>query len=734
MPILIAMNPYKSLDIYNDKKIKFYKDFFYKLKTNPYGVNNPVPHLYHIAEAAYQDMINEKKNQSIIISGESGSGKTQSTKIILKYLAVSSLHSFDSIKFSNEKDEDLSVEKQVLDSNPLLEAFGNAKTVKNNNSSRFGKFIQLNFTENGKIISARIYNYLLEKSRVVNISPEERNYHIFYQLIRGADERERKKYNIKDIKYFKYLKSGCFDVDDIDDSKDFKETKDCMLKLKFKPEEISYIFTVMMGILYLGNVDLMEGEPDKMNNIPILINPETQSDFQKAAEMLGVEANTLLEILTIKKFKDISTGKFLNRKMTLDKSYHSRDSIAKIIYSKVFDYILKKINFAISNSEEIKNRKNLLKIGLLDIFGFENFQLNSFEQLCINYANERLQQFFNNHIFKLEQEEYSKEGIDFNQVEFKDNNEIINLIDDPKNSIFSFLDSEALLANGSDENFHKKIYKSLSDHESLLEKIEEYIGIEHYAGEVYYYIDGFMRKNIDQLNQDIMEALEKSKNRLIKKIFEKKSETVKKNSLSSSNINLNSKIQSDSISKQFKTQLDELMKMLSQSNPRYIKCIKPNSQKKPIEIESLDVMDQLLSAGVLEAIKIRKQGYPIRRTNEEFSKRYLKLFPDIRNKMKIYEEKNNFAEPAKLMFDFFSNLEDMKEFFNPNKKLIQSGYTKIFMKEEVKNVLEFKLNKIKYIQIMQNNVRGFNVRKIVKKKLKSIRKIQALFRGFVARI
>ena len=726
MPILIAVNPYKNLNVYNDDIIKHYKNYFLKLKQDPNNISNPVPHLYHIAEAAYQDMLNEKKNQSIIISGESGSGKTQSTKIILKYLAVSSLHSFDNLKIQNES-ENISVEKQVLDSNPLLEAFGNAKTVKNNNSSRFGKFIQINFSENGKILSAKIYNYLLEKSRVTNIHPNERNYHIFYQLIKGADERERKRYNIKNIEYYNYLKNECYDIEDTDDKANFTETKECMMKLKFKPEEIAYIFTVLMGILYLGNVEFEDDNSNITGEICSKIKDSSKDNYTLAAEMLGLESNILTEILTIKKMKDPTNNQIINRKMTKEKSYFCRDAVCKTVYSKVFDFIIKKVNFAISNLEEMKNKKNILKIGLLDIFGFENFEINSFEQLCINYANERLQQYFNNHIFKLEQEEYKKENIDYTEVEFKDNKEIIDLIDDPKLSIFSLLDSEAITPNGCDENFEKKVYQYLNANPSLGEKVEEFISINHYAGDVYYFTEGFMKKNIDQLTPDILDGLEKSKNKLIKKIFEKKEEQkVKKDAPN--------KLQSDSLSKQFKKQLDELLKMLTQSNPRYIKCIKPNSIKKPFVMDSLDVMEQLLSAGVLEAIKIRKQGYSIRRSNEEFSRRYLKLYPNIIKKLKIYEEKNDFKDAVTEMCKYFHGLEDMKKYFEPGKKMIQFGYTKVFMKEEVKNILEYKLNKIKYIQIIQNNYRRFLIQKIVKKKLKSIKKIQALYRGYLSRI
>lgn len=735
MPILIAVNPYKNLNIYNEDYIRNFKEYFYHLRTNPNQVPPPIPHLFYIAEAAYQDMINEKKNQSVIISGESGSGKTQSTKIILKYLAVSSLHCthFDSkgSQLSGLDQNTVTVEKQVLDSNPLLEAFGNAKTVKNNNSSRFGKFIQVNFSEHGKILSARIYNYLLEKSRVVGIQPEERNYHIFYQLILGADEKERKKHNIKDLDYYSFLNQGCYDVDETDDKANFLETKECMSKLKFSSAEISYTFDLLMGILYLGNINF--NEEDKNGHTIAVISPESMEDFKYASELLGIEPNTLKSILTIRKMKDPMSNKVFERNLFPEKAYKCRDAIAKTVYARMFDYIVKKVNIAIANTEEMnkQEKSKMKKIGLLDIFGFENFEINSFEQLCINYANERLQQYFNNHIFKLEQEEYKKEGIDWSQVDFKDNKEILDLIDDNKLSIFSILDSEGITPNATDESFKNKVYYHLTKNSSLGDEEEEHLSIHHYAGIVYYYIYGFIEKNIDQLTPDILEALEVSKNKLVKKIFEKKETSSSKSKKSSSSTAPN-KLQSDSLSKQFKTQLDELMQMLSQSNPRYVKCIKPNGVKKPLILDSFDVMEQLLSAGVLEAIKIRKQGYSIRRTQEEFVKRYLALCPQI--EINNYEVNKNFKDATYEMLNILSSNIDIKQLLISEKKLIQVGSTKVFMKEEVKNILESKLNRIKYVYKIQAQFRAWKVYRKIRRYLKSIKKIQARWRGIETRI
>lgn len=736
MPILIAVNPYKSLPIYSDSDIQFYKKYFMELKRNPNEIGPAVPHLYHIGEAAYQDMIHEKKNQSIIISGESGSGKTESTKIILRYLAVSSMHSLSS-HFSQIQNESVTVEKQVLDSNPLLEAFGNAKTVRNNNSSRFGKFINVNFTEHGKILSARIYNYLLEKSRVVSIQPQERNYHIFYQIIQGADTADRKKHFIKDLEYYNYINKGCFQVDETDDKLNFLETKECMQKLKFKTEEMSYIFNIIMGILYLGNIDFVESH--KNGNTIAEINEDSMSDFKYAADLLGLSEEKLKSILTLRKMKDPMSDKIFERNLNVDKAYGCRDAIAKAVYAKMFDYIVGKVNKAINNKDEMSkhDKDKIRKIGLLDIFGFENFENNSFEQLCINYANERLQQFFNNHIFKLEQEEYKKEGIDWSQVDFIDNKSIIELIDENKLSIFTILDSEGITPNATDESFRKKVYNHLCKNNSLVNYDDYYISIDHYAGPVDYYVDGFIEKNLDQLTPDILEALEKSKNKIIRMVFSPKKEEddpkIAKKKSSITNSSAPNKLQSDSLSKQFKKQLDELMKMLSQSNPRYVKCIKPNPEKKPKIIHSHEVMEQLLSAGVLEAIKIRKQGYSIRRTCEEMVKRYHPLTPSI--DLNYYENnKNLFKEALMIMLKLLGQNPDINQYLENEKKLLQVGTTKVFMKEEVKNILESKLSRIKYVVLIQSVFRGLKIKRQVRKYLKLVRTIQAHWRGHEMRV
>ena len=379
------------------------------------------------------------------------------------------------------------------------------------------------------------------------------------------------------------------------------------------------IFSVLTGILYLGNVEF---EIDPKDSIKI--TEDCKEDYRIASEFIGIDQQSFLKILTFRKMTDQLSKKQLEKPMSKDQCYSCRDAVAKILYAKMFDWIIKRINSAISSNKDKEKNIKLMKIGILDIFGFEIFQENSFEQLCINYANERLQQFFNNHIFKMEQEEYMREKIDWSQVTFKDNKDIIDLIDNPQKSIFSLLDSQGLINNTNDKKFKDTVYSNLTDNKNLISTKKtslDSIVINHYAGQVDYKIYGFIEKNDDQLNTDIVDAFETSKNKLIKYLF--------KNNNDDKKVNGPKKLKSDSLSKQFKKQLDDLIKMLSQSNPRYVKCIKPNNLKSPGIFESLDVNRQLLSAGVLESIKIRKQGYSIRRTHEEFVRKYIPLTPGI---------------------------------------------------------------------------------------------------------
>ncbi len=412
---------------------------------------------------------------------------------------------------------------------------------------------------------------------------------------------------------------------------------------RFNETEKNLIFSILSGILYLGNVEF------EINNVNLIINDKSKKDFKIAADFLGLEANKLFKILISKKYLDPLNKNVYERTVSLKDAQSIRDAISKLVYTKMFEWIIKKINGAISNTDkerEIKEKSQILKIGILDIFGFEIFEVNSFEQLCINYANERLQQFFNNSIFNLEEDEYIKENIVWSKLNFQDNKPIIELIDHPSNSIFSHLDSEALLKNTDDLKYREKIYKNLQDNTNLRSYPGGYgdtIIIQHSAAEVEYLVYEFIEKNNDNLNSDITEELEASRNKLINYLFKKKdgnkSFSQKHNSRSKL-LNLPNKIQTDSLSKQFKKQLDELILILGQSNSRFVKCIKPNSEKKPDKFDSFDVNRQLLSSGIMESVKIRRQGYSVRRTKEEFVSRYKALTPQI--EIKNYPIQNKY--------------------------------------------------------------------------------------------
>jgi len=508
----------------------------------------------------------------------------------------------------------------------------------NNNSSRFGKFILVSFNEYGKICSAKIFNYFLEKSRIVKVHPNERNYHIFYQFLKGANDTERKKFKLKELSYFNYISKGCLDIDEIDDKMNFIETKECLVRLKFTKDETDLIFSTLMGILYLGNIEFI------LENGSIKINEKCKEDLATAIELLGSDLTTMVKILTMRSMLDPLSKKQIDKQMSLEECNYSRDVIAKTVYSKMFDWIIKKVNKAISSSIDKEKSTKLKKIGILDIFGFEVFEENSFEQLCINYANERLQQLFNNQILKMEQEEYLKEKIDFNNLIYNDNKDIVELIDNPQKSVFSLLDSQALLKNNNDSKFRDQVYSTLSENKNLVlnKKDSDTITISHYAGEVDYNITGFIEKNNDQLNNDVVKALQASKNKLIKYLFKNKKEEFAE--LSPGRLN------SDTLSKQFRKQLDELIKILSQSNPRYIKCIKPNNYKKAGSFQSLEVNRQLLYAGVLETVNIRKICLSTRILHKEFVQKY----HPIKKGFNLFNLKDNLYKAAQEVLFFNS--------------------------------------------------------------------------------
>ena len=703
--ILMAVNPYQNLDYYSEEKKKEYKNFFDEVKINPSII--PKPHLYYLVEESYRNMVENQKDQNFIISGESGSGKTQTTKYIIEYLV-------------NKTNENIS--EKLMAANPLLEAFGNAKTIKNNNSSRFGKFIKIFFTEQGKLLKANILSYLLEKSRVINIQKGERNYHIFYQFILGSNEEEKLKYEIRNIEYYDYLNNkennNVVDLNkNMNDVEDFKMTKENLKKFNFSEEDIDNIFKIISGILYLGNIRFKS-----LNINHIDISDETIEDFKKAAKFLGLEEEILKKIL--KSYKVYFGGEEIIKNFTKDECYINKDGMAQQIYSQLFDYIITKINQEMDINDENNKIYDTLQISILDIFGFENFKNNSFEQLCINYCNERLQQYFSNHVFKLEQEEYQKEGIKWKSIEYKDNSKIIQLIDGnnlkkgKNDSIFEGLKIQGSFKgnNNKDIDFRNLLYKAFKsnkEYKTILieDKLEkDSIKINHYAGIIKYNVNGMVKKNLNQTSNDIKIALSDSTNSLISNMFTDPVIRLSKYE----------KRLKTTLSEQFKKQLDQLFIEFDESNNKYIKCIKPNDKKEPNNFEKNYVLEQLNYGGILETIKIKNQGYPIHQSKEDFYNKYKWLIPEVNNKQLNEEIIQKMVRYLK------NNNNDSNPCKKSNINLIEIGKNIIFIKNEFKLFLDFLLNKEKEKRTIkiQAWLRGVTY----KNKFKKIRKIQSHYK------
>lgn len=504
-PILISVNPYKYIKgIYSEKTMVSY---------HLGDKNSPIsPHLFSIAESSYSALLNKKnaagkfKDQSIIISGESGAGKTEATKVVMSYLArITAMDNMSNVSSgSGDKEKPIfsvgELEQRVLNTNPLLEAFGNARTLRNDNSSRFGKFIKIQFGSNGRIIGAVIEKYLLEKTRVIHQTPGERNYHIFYQLIKGASQDLLRDLDLKNSPDdYKYLSGGnaVASIENVSDKDEFIRTCDCMTSIGIDEVDQRNVFSLISGLLHLGNV--MFSDDDADGQVGGIV-PETEECLELSSRWLGVEPSELITCMTKQNMH--VNGATIVKLQSLSQALDKRDSFSKSIYSMIFHWLVDRINATISPSEKIQCGF----IGILDIYGFENFEnLNSYEQLLINYANEKMQSHFNKHIFQIEQAEYESESIDWSYINFNDNQPCVDLIDGKpfgKTGIFQTLDdSTASGRSDINANFLASLNQSWggtgstssSRHSNYLTprfNSDQRFGILHYAGEVYYEIVG----------------------------------------------------------------------------------------------------------------------------------------------------------------------------------------------------------------------------------------------------
>ena len=592
--ILIAVNPFQRLPHLNANET------MEKYKGAAFGEQSPHP--FAIAGYAYRKMINEEKSQAILVSGESGAGKTESTKMLMHYLAYLG---------GRAATEGRSVEQQVLESNPVLEAFGNAKTVRNNNSSRFGKFVEIQFDQKGRISGAAIRTYLLERSRVCQVSDPERNYHCFYMLC-AAPQEDVDRFKLGNPRNFHYLnQSNCYELDGLNDSKEYLATRRAMDVVGISSEEQDAIFRIVAAVLHLGNIEFVKAVDEETDSS----KPKDEQSYfhlQTAAELLMCDEKSLEDSFC--KRVMVTRGEAITKCLDPNSAALSRDALAKIVYSRLFDWIVEKINNSIGQDP---NSKNL--IGVLDIYGFESFKTNSFEQFCINLTNEKLQQHFNQHVFKMEQEEYTKEEIDWSYIEFVDNQDVLDLIEKKPGGVIALLDEACMFPRSTHETFAEKLYQTLKDNKRFskpkLSRTD--FTINHYAGDVTYQTELFLDKNKDYVVPEHAALLSASKCSFVSGLFPPLPEETTKSTKFSS------------IATQFKQQLQSLLETLNATEPHYIRCVKPNNLLKPGIFENNDVLQQLRCGGVMEAIRISCAGYPTRKNFDEFVHRFSILEPKV---------------------------------------------------------------------------------------------------------
>ncbi|XP_021888669.1 myosin-9 isoform X1 [Carica papaya] len=677
--ILIAINPFQRLPhLYDGHMMQQYKGA-------PFGELSP--HVFAVADVAYRAMVNEAKSNSILVSGESGAGKTETTKMLMKYLAFLG---------GRVATEGRTVEQQVLESNPVLEAFGNAKTVRNNNSSRFGKFVEIQFDKQGRISGAAIRTYLLERSRVCQISNPERNYHCFY-LLCAAPQEEIEKYKLGSPKTFHYLnQSNCYELVGISDAHDYLATRRAMDIVGISEKEQEAIFRVVAAILHIGNIDFTKGK-----EIDSSVPKDDKSKFhlKTTSELLMCDLKALEDALC--KRVMITPEEVIKRSLDPQSAAVSRDGLAKTIYSRLFDWLVNKINNSIGQDP---NSKSL--IGVLDIYGFESFKTNSFEQFCINFTNEKLQQHFNQHVFKMEQEEYTKEAIEWSYIEFVDNQDVLDLIEKKPGGIVALLDEACMFPKSTHETFANKLYQTFKNHKRFIKpKLSRTdFTIAHYAGEVLYQSDQFLDKNKDYVVPEHQDLLSASKCPFVAGLFPPLPEETSKSSKFSS------------IGSRFKLQLQQLMETLNSTEPHYIRCVKPNNLLKPAIFENVNIMQQLRCGGVLEAIRISCAGYPTRKPFFEFINRFGLLAPEALEGN--YEEK---AACKKIL-----EKKGLKGF--------QIGKTKVFLRAGQMAELDARRTEVlsSAAKAVQRRIRTHNARKRFLALREATISLQAICRGRLA--
>ncbi|XP_056890902.1 unconventional myosin-XV [Takifugu flavidus] len=686
--ILVSVNPYKLLNIYGTDMVLQYASS--SLSDNP-------PHLFAIANISYTTMMDAKNDQCIIISGESGSGKTEATKLIMRYLTA--IHHKSNIMQQIE----------ILEATPLLESFGNAKTVRNDNSSRFGKYTQI-FMEEGVISGAITSQYLLEKSRIVFQAKSERNYHIFYEMLAGLPPNEKHPLYLQEAETYYYLNQGgnCT-IEGKDDGEDFRRLLNSMDILCFTPEEQTSIYRVLSSVLHLGNVYFQPHQAEGQEVASVV----SAQEIRVVAELLQVSPEGLQKSVTFKTTDTVREKIFTP--LTVDSAVDARDAVAKILYSLLFNWLTERVN------GRVYPRNEALSISILDIYGFEDLQVNSFEQLCINYANETLQFFFNKVIFQEEQEEYMREQIQWQQQPFSHNQACLDLIAAKPHGILRILDDQCNFPQATDHTFLQKCHYHHANEPLYVRPkmpLPEFT-LKHYAGKVTYQVHKFLDKNFDMVRQDVLDLFIQSKNKMVSGLFLKHSESLSQQRSNMRRSSTARRYQANTVSAKFQTSLQELLDKMERCSPYFVRCIKPNHLKEPGAFDMELVSTQLRYCGIMETIQIRKEGYPARFLFQAFLSRYkgLLCLKDL--------------PPAD-----GENCVKMLHKLGPVKSgSYQLGVSKIFLKEELYLLLEGKRDRLLSIAALtlQRYARMYFVRKNFTRFRRRVIMFEARSRGYIER-
>ncbi|KDO32175.1 hypothetical protein SPRG_19487 [Saprolegnia parasitica CBS 223.65] len=598
--VLIALNPFTPLPLYGHEVKARYMQHGRKRARGERMDSTLPPHIYAIADRAYREMHTVPgRDQSILVSGESGAGKTETTKCILNYVTA----------LTSESSSDLA--QRVLESNPILEAFGNARTNRNNNSSRFGKFIRLEFESTGSLLGASISTYLLERVRLVSQAKGERNYHIFYELLRGATPDELQSLGLTHIEDYAYLSSSqCYDRQDgVDDSDQYAKTRHAMTAIGMDASEQQDVFQLIAAVLHLGNVTFArkDGEASALHR---------DADVAAATALLGVDTGVIEHGLTTKLIK--AGGDHITTSLSVLEAATTRDAVAKAIYARVFEWLVERINESMRYSSSTRRTVTAPRfIGVVDIFGFEIFATNSLEQLCINFANEKLQQLFAKYVFEMEQKEYAAEAIPWTFVQYPNNDACVVMFEARPTGLFCLLDEQCVIPRGNDAQLAAKYADVVAKrHTHLattkLQQARAQFTIAHYAGAVVYSADGFCDKNKDHVHSDVLAFLRTSSNPFLVSLFP---------------VVAAESSRPTSLTAKFQVQLASLLTVLNATAPHFVRCIKPNDELRPTVLDAPRVAEQLRCSGILEAATIARSGYPIRMPHATFVHTYECLAP-----------------------------------------------------------------------------------------------------------